>query len=133
MLARAGLGNDALLAHAAGEQSLPQAVVDLVRARVQQVFALEINFRAAEFFAQALRVVERRGTAGVVVQQIGQLGLKSSVGRGLVISELEFFERSHQCFGNESSAVGTEVTSGVGLRNYHVASRAAFTKARTLS
>ncbi len=133
VLPRAGFGNDALLAHAAGEKSLPQAVVDLVRAGVQQVFALEINFRAAEHFAQALGVVERRGTAGVVVQQIGQFGLKRRVGCSLVIGVLEFFERRHQHFGHESSAVGSEMSGGVGLGCYHVASRAAFTKARTLS
>ena len=43
MLARAGLGDDALLAHAARQQRLAEAVVDLVRAGVQQVFALEID------------------------------------------------------------------------------------------
>ena len=66
VLSRAGFGDDALLAHAPGEQRLPQAVVDLVRAGVQQVFALEINLRAAQRFAQALREVQRRGAAGVV-------------------------------------------------------------------
>ena len=66
MLARAGLGDDALLAHAPGEQRLPQAVVDLVRAGVQQVFALEVDARAAESLAQPLGEIQRRGTAGVV-------------------------------------------------------------------
>ena len=50
VLARAGLGDDALLAHAPRQQRLAQAVVDLVRAGVQQVFALEINLRAARAF-----------------------------------------------------------------------------------
>ena len=40
VLPRARLGDDAVLAHALCQQGLPQAVVDLVRARVQQVFAL---------------------------------------------------------------------------------------------
>ena len=48
VLAGAGLGDDALLAHALGEQALAEAVVDLVRAGVEQVFALEIDLRAAE-------------------------------------------------------------------------------------
>jgi hypothetical protein len=47
VLARAGLGDDARLAHAAGEQRLPDGVVDLVRAGVVQVFALEVDLRAA--------------------------------------------------------------------------------------
>ncbi len=45
VLAGAGLGDDALLAHPAGEQHLPEAVVDLVRAGVQQVLALQVNAR----------------------------------------------------------------------------------------
>jgi hypothetical protein len=52
MLARAGLGDDALLAHAAREQNLAEHVVDLVRAGVIELFALEINLRAAEMLGQ---------------------------------------------------------------------------------
>ena len=48
VLSGAGFGDDAALAHAFGQQSLSQAVVDFVRAGVEQVFALEIDFRAAE-------------------------------------------------------------------------------------
>ena len=55
VLARAGLGDDAGLAHAAREQNLAEAVVDLVRAGVIEVFALEIDLRAAEMFASGVR------------------------------------------------------------------------------
>ena len=48
VLARAGFRDDARLAHAHGEQALAEAVIDFVRAGVQQVFALEVNARAAE-------------------------------------------------------------------------------------
>src|SRR6185295_13751809 len=41
VLPGAGLGNHARLAHALGQQRLPDGVVDLVRARVVQVFALQ--------------------------------------------------------------------------------------------
>ena len=54
MLSGAGLGDDAMLAHALDQQRLSEAVVDLVRAGVKQVFALEINLCAAQFFGQAL-------------------------------------------------------------------------------
>ena len=47
VLARAGFGDDAALAHAPGEQRLAEAVVDLVRAGVEQVFALDVDLRAA--------------------------------------------------------------------------------------
>ena len=43
VLARAGLGDDARLAHALGQQRLPERVVDLVRARVGEILALEQN------------------------------------------------------------------------------------------
>jgi hypothetical protein len=48
VLARAGLGDDPGLAHALGQQDLAHAVVDLVRAGVVQLLALEIDLRAAE-------------------------------------------------------------------------------------
>ena len=51
MLPCAGLGDDAMLAHALDQQRLSQAVVDLVGAGVEQIFALEIDFRAAQLFA----------------------------------------------------------------------------------
>jgi len=40
MLARAGFGDDARLAHLCGEKALADGVVDFVRAGVEQVFAL---------------------------------------------------------------------------------------------
>ena len=58
MLAGAGLGDDARLAHALGQQDLAEAVVDLVRARVVQVLALEIDLRAAEVPGEAFGEVE---------------------------------------------------------------------------
>src|SRR3990172_8771801 len=47
VLAGTGLGDDAALAHVAREQGLADGVVDFVRAGVVQVFALQINARAA--------------------------------------------------------------------------------------
>ncbi len=48
MLAGAGLGDDARFAHALDEQSLAHDVVGLVGAGVVQVFALDVDLRAAE-------------------------------------------------------------------------------------
>ena len=45
--AGAGLGDDALLAHAPRQQDLAEHVVDLVRAGVIELLALEIDFGAA--------------------------------------------------------------------------------------
>ena len=43
VLAGAGLGDDAALAHALGQQGLAQSVVELVRPGVVEVLALEID------------------------------------------------------------------------------------------
>src|ERR1035441_5579023 len=48
MLAGAGFGDNAFLPHAPREQRLSDTVVDFVRAGVQQVLTLEVDFRAAE-------------------------------------------------------------------------------------
>src|SRR5262249_8424291 len=52
------LGDDARLAHAAGEERLADRVVDLVCAGVIEVFALEKDASAAGFLSQALREVQ---------------------------------------------------------------------------
>ena len=55
VLAGAGLGDDACLAHALGQQDLAHAVVGLVAAGVVQLVALEVDFRAAEVPRSAAR------------------------------------------------------------------------------
>ncbi len=56
---RTGLGDDARLTHALGQQNLAHGVVDLVRTGVVQVFALEINLRATKFLGQAFSKIQR--------------------------------------------------------------------------
>ena len=45
---------------------LAEAVVDLVRAGVEQVFALQIDFCAAEFLRETAGEEQRRGAAGIL-------------------------------------------------------------------
>ena len=66
VLPGAGFGNDAPLAHAPGEQGLAHGVIDLVRAGMIQVFTLEVNLRAGQFFAPVLGMIERRGAADIL-------------------------------------------------------------------
>jgi hypothetical protein len=108
VLAGAGLRDDALFAHAFGQQRLAERVVDLVRAGVQQVFALEINFCPAQFFTKALSEVERRGTAGKVVQQVGKLGLKGRIGLRFGIGVLQLKQSGHQRLRHIAAAVDAE-------------------------
>ena len=74
VLAGAGLGDDARLAQALREQRLADAVVDLVRAGVVQVLALEVDLRAAELLRPAPRVVDRARPADVVLELVLELG-----------------------------------------------------------
>ena len=59
MLAGAGLGDDAGLAHPPGEQDLAHDIVDLVCAGVVELVALEIDLGAAEMVGQPLGEIER--------------------------------------------------------------------------
>ncbi len=68
VLARSGFSDDAALPHAHGQQTLPQAVVDLVRAGVEQVFPLDVDARAAQMLGQPRSKLQRRGTPGKIFQ-----------------------------------------------------------------
>ena len=102
---RAGLGDQALLAHAAREQRLPDGVVHLVRTRVVQVFALEENLRAAQAFAQAPRMRQRRFPPDIVVQELHEFPLERGIGLGRRVGLRQFVQRLHQCFSDVLSAV----------------------------
>lgn len=77
--------------------------------------------------------------------QVGELGLKLRIRAGLSIRLIEFFERGHQDFGDEASAVWPKVSGGIRLRRHHACetasilsikaacSKAAATNRRTLS
>ncbi len=113
MLACTGLGDDALLAHARGQQRLADGVVDLVRAGVVQVLALEQDLRATDVIAQALGVIDRARPAHVM-RQVAVIGrLEFGVLAGLVIGLGQFLQRADQGFGNEAAAVAAEVALGI--------------------
>ena len=63
MLAGAGLGDDARLAHAPGELDLAQAIVDLVAAGVVELVALEVDLARRRSVGSAARR-DRAGSAG---------------------------------------------------------------------
>ena len=95
MLASAGLRDDARLAHAQGEQYLPEAVVDLMRAGVVEVFTLQINLCAAKVLGQPLREIERIGTADIVLEQPVQFGMELGIVLGFVVSLLQIEHERH--------------------------------------
>ena len=79
MLTRAGLGDDALFAHAARENNLPHRVVDLVRAGMDQVLALEINFRSTELCGEAFGQIKRRRTSDKFSQKLIQFAAEFGI------------------------------------------------------
>mmetsp|Transcript_59253 Transcript_59253/g.139760 ORF Transcript_59253/g.139760 Transcript_59253/m.139760 type:complete len:374 (+) Transcript_59253:221-1342(+) len=123
MLAGAGLGDDARLAHALGQQRLANDVVDLVRAGVVEVLALEVDLRAAQFAAQALGVVNRAGPADEVRQLLLELGDELRVVAVVRIGVLELVERMDKGLGDEAAAIDggvrragmAEMPGGIGL------------------
>ena len=113
VLAGASLGDDAGLAHAFGQQNLAEAIVDLVRAGVIEVFALQVDLRAAKVLGQAFGEVERIGPADIILEQAVQLGVKSGIGLRLFIGAFKIKHERHQRLGDEAAAIGTEVAGHV--------------------
>ncbi len=115
VLAGAGLGDDAGLAHAAGQQRLADGVVDLVRAGVVQVLALEQDLRAADLAAEPLGVVDRAGPADVVLEVLVVLGDEGRILARLIVGRCQLLQRPDQGLGDEAAAVAAEMAVGVGI------------------
>src|SRR5713101_4434344 len=115
VLPRAGLRDDALLAHPAREQRLSERVVQLVRAGVEQVLPLEQEARAD---AQRLRepgcVGQRSGPSRVVLQERRQLFPVRRVGARRPPGGLELVQRRDERLGHEAPAVGAEAAARIG-------------------
>ena len=109
--AGAGLGDDPRLAHAPGQHDLTQHIVDLVRAGVIELLALEIDFRAAAMLGEPLGEIKR----GLACRHRSRDGrpfpFGISVGLGLVVGLLELEDERHQRLGDEAAAIETEMTA----------------------
>ncbi|MGY3656118.1 hypothetical protein ACVJ19_002781 [Bradyrhizobium sp. USDA 376] len=114
VLARAGLGDDALLAHAPRQHDLAEHVVHLVRAGVVELFALEIDLCAAEMLGQTLGEIKRRRPADIVLEIAVHLGLESRIGLGRGVGLFQIEDQRHQRFGDEASAENAEMAALVG-------------------
>ncbi|MNC35324.1 hypothetical protein D3C75_838040 [compost metagenome] len=114
VLAGAGLGDHLALAHELGQQRLAQAVVDLVRAGVVEVLALEVDLRTAEFFAQAAGMEDRAGAADVVGEQTGQLLLEIFALADLLVGGVDLVHHLLEVRWHQLAAIGAEVAAGIG-------------------
>ena len=124
VLAGAGLGDDAALAHAPRQQDLAQHVVDLVRAGVVELVALQIDLGAAEMPGQPLGEIERARPPDIMFEVIVELGLKGRVGARLAIGRLDREHQRHQGLGDKAPAIDAEMAALVGpaaetVRNLH--------------
>ncbi|GGE63646.1 hypothetical protein GCM10008020_04860 [Massilia psychrophila] len=104
----------ARFAHAPGQQRLADHVVDLVGAGMVQVFALEVDLRAAVFPRPATGVVDRRRTADEVLQLIAKLVEEFRVGAVARIRVVQFGQRVGERLSDERAAVRAEVAARVG-------------------
>src|SRR6185436_15452154 len=103
----ARLCDHARLAHPLCEQRLADRVVDLVRAGVVEVLALQPHI-AANALGDPLREVERARTADVVAQQAVERLLERGVVARREPGRLELVERGHQRLGDVPAAIRPE-------------------------
>ncbi len=113
VLAGTGLGDDAGLAHPLGEQRLAEHVVDLVRAGVVEVLALEQQ-ADAELAPEVVALGEDRRPPGVLVEDVAQVEPERRVGPCIEERFLELEARRHQGLGDEPPAELAETAGGVG-------------------
>ena len=113
VLAGSGFGDDAVLAHAAREKGLADAVVDFVGSGVEEVFALEVDAGAAEVLREAFGVGERRGASGVGVEEMRELGVEGFVFARGSVGGFEFLQGGHEGFGDVASSVRAKAAFNV--------------------
>ena len=114
MHAGAGFSDDALLAHALGKQRLADRIVDLVCTGMVEVFALEVNLRAAAMLGQALGVIDRAGAPDVVFQFIGEFGLEFGIIAEMQVLAAQFIDRRDQRFRHVDTAKLSEMPLHIG-------------------
>ena len=113
MLSGAGLGDDALLAHADGEQGLANDVIDLMSASVEHVLTFQVDAGAAGVFGQRLGKIEPGRTAGVVAEHIREGLLIGGITTGFVIGLGQVQQRRHECLRDVHPAELAETAAGV--------------------
>ena len=124
VLARAGLGDDSRLADPARDERLAERVVDLVRAGVAEVLALQVDGLPV---GEPLGAVERCRAADVIALQPFELEGEAGIVLDLTPAALELVEGRDKRLGDVAAAVRAEVA---GVQRGHLA---APTKARTRS
>ncbi len=91
-------------------------VVDLMRAGVVEVLALQIDLRAAAMVGQALRQIKRRRPADIMLEVIGHRLGEFGIALGGVIGALDLEDQRHQRLGDITAAEHAKKPALVGPR-----------------
>ncbi len=119
MLSRARLGDHARLAHVTRDQRLPDRVVDLVRAGMVQILALEVDLRAAQMLGPAAGVVDGARASDEMLQLAPQLGIERPVRTAALVGRAQLVQGMDQGFGDEHAAIRPEMTSRIRQARLH--------------
>jgi hypothetical protein len=83
-------------------------------AGVVEIFALEVDLGAAEFFGEAFGIGQGGRTADIGCQQMLQFAHEFGIVSGGLVIFNQFFQGRHQCFWNKLAAIGAEFSAFIG-------------------
>src|SRR6202035_1466815 len=89
-------------------------VVDLVRAGVVELLALEVDFRAAKMLGQTLCEIQRRRPADIILEVAFHFRSECRIGLGRSVGLLQIEDQRHQRFRDKAAAENAEMTGFVG-------------------
>ncbi len=107
MLSGLSLGDNALLAHHLAQQCLPERIVGLMCAAVQQILSLQKDLRAP-FVRQIFGMIERGGATSIVSEKRRQPRLKLIARHNCGKRLFQLFESRHERFRHVYAAVSAE-------------------------
>ncbi len=87
-------------------------IVDFMRAGVVELVTLQIDFRTAHMFRQALGKVKRARAADIMCVEGGKLSVKRRIGLSFSIGFLKIEDKWHQGLGHKST---TEISKMAGF------------------
>src|SRR4051794_7496829 len=87
-----------------------------MRAGVEQIFALQVDFCATAMLGETLRKIEFGRAPGELLQVMPQLRDERRILPGLLVSRPEFSEGRHQRLGQNPPAVATKTAAGIRQR-----------------
>ena len=109
VLSGSGFGDDPFLAHATGQQNLPQRVVDFMGTGMVQVFTFEVN-AGTVFFGETFGIIKGGWTSDVIAEQIIQLFLEAGISHHLQVVFAQIFDIRIQDLWDVRPAEGAVVT-----------------------